>query len=173
MIDVLFFMSVLFLAAVAPKLAPNTIRFCLPTFLKGSLFIFAMTLLGWLIWSYGFRLIFPDFYENAIQTALNSLSSIHPIDLMRVWWEDIVYVWPSLILFEKGYKKLSWAVLLLTLPDFVAGHLYQGPMGLMSVVFVFLARHLGIKYGAITVAGWHIFYDLCVDFRIYLIMLGL
>jgi hypothetical protein len=167
-IEILFFISVVLLAAVAPYLAPNTIRFDLKTGMKGNALIFGMVLVGFALWHFVLRLIFPDFYNDMMLEAIKSTAMISAMSLMRVWWEDVAYVWSSLILKEHGYEKLSWVVIVLSVPSFVFGHLYQGPMGLMSVIFPFMARHLGLKYGAITVVMWHIMYDLAIHFRIQL-----
>lgn len=168
MIEILFFISIVLLAILSPSIAPKTIRFDLRACLSGIAMIFGVVTVGFIIWHYGLRFIFPDYYNDMMMEAIQSTASISAMSLMRVWWEDVAYVWPSLILKEHGFDKLSWFVLLLSVPSFVFGHLYQGPMGLISVIFPFIARGLGLKYGAITVAVWHIMYDLAIHFRIEL-----
>lgn len=173
MIEVLFFMGVVLFAGIAHKIQPSVIRFDEKSFLKGCVFLLFVTFLGWAIWTQVIARIFPVFFQEQVMTAVRAVADIHPMELMRVWWEDVIYAWPALILISKGYKKTGWTVLLLCLPHFVMGHLYQGPAGLMSAIFPFLAVHLGLRYGAITVCAWHIFYDLCVDLRVQIMLMGL
>lgn len=175
----LYYWAITLFFMLAAYTSPRVIRLDPKAGLRMMLFITCA-----IFFNSAFSYLFPDvsllhwlFPENFpaghnTESAARMLMMIRPDELLRVWYEDVAYVWGSLVLFDKGFKKLSWLVLVAGIPSFVIGHLYQGPIGFMAILFPFIVRHLSLKYGAITVMMIHIFYDLTIHLNFQLIVGG-
>lgn len=168
-LEPLFFIGVLILLVASIKEYPEIFRLQTTSAIKGIFFLLGFSFIGFLFHKYIVGALFPEWYSFVKGSIKLFGLSIRPMDMMRVFWEDIVFVAPSLILYAKGHKKLSWLVLIASTPAFVLGHTYQGAIGLVTVVYPFISRYLSIRYGFITMLIWHIAYDLSVLIRMALI----
>lgn len=171
MIEISFYIAVLLFGALCVTVHPELFKFDGKRFFKGVFYLVLLNIWAFFVHKFIISYFFPEFFQKTLAAASAAMLQGSPIDLFRVGWEDVCYVWPSLLLAHRGYKKMSWAVILLTVPSFVIGHLYQGPAGLMVVVAPFIARYLGLRYGALTVIAWHILHDMLIHLRLELFFL--
>jgi len=100
---------------------------------------------------------------------------------LGVWWEDCVYVLPFLVANKyilevtNKYLRISLAVaaaLMFIAMDlqFVSGHLYQGPAGLLSFAYPIVSFHYARLRGLGSMMMLHIIYDFSIYVPMYAIV---
>lgn len=123
--------------------------------------VIKITVLGLVIHQF-----WPDLFRK-IESIYWSIPANH---LLAVWWEDSFYVLPYLLLATPimtiASKRLRAAAMiaaatmfLITTAHFTMGHLYQGPMGLVTCIYPFVSYYVGGRKGLGTVMMLHIIFD--------------
>lgn len=155
-------MICLILGATA-YISPNSVKFDQKFFAKASFLLAGFFLASFIIHDIIlFDILskyFPHITDHVTQISKKMYILIDGQELLRVWWEDVVYVLPSVVLYHTGHKKLSWAILLATMPDFVHGHMYQGILGYTSFIYLLVSRFFSIRYGLVSMMLIHVLYD--------------
>lgn len=131
----------------------EAVRFTPRAYLKFLAFMFFATIIRFVIFA---TLNDPkDMYVPFFTTLLP------PFDLYMVWWEDVIFVLPSLVLFRKNLSR--WfliPLIMLSSLIFASGHLYQGSTwAIITLFYIPLMLHFAKKYGLATTAACHVTYD--------------
>lgn len=139
-----------FIAFLAWRKDPEALRFSLAPYVKFLTYFGAITLLR------VFALYITDFKdENSF------LFQIPLFSLFMVWWEDVIFVMPALLMTRaKNSKWAIYAVIIMSSIIFAMGHLYQSEIwAFITLFYVPLMLHYSKKHGLSTVAACHITYD--------------
>lgn len=136
------------------KTNPEVVRFTFRAYLKFLLWMGLVTSL---------RLI--GLFNSGLDTS--EFDYFYPADflpllfLSMVWWEDVIFVLPSVLLIKKNSSKMIWIpVMALSSLVFAAGHLYQGEIwAAITLFYVPLMTYFAKKNGLSTVAACHVTYD--------------
>lgn len=110
-------------------------------------------------------LISPEVIYFAV---LRSPISLDMSQYFMVWWEDVFFVLPYLWVYRVWGKK-AWPIIplfILSTLLFGLGHLYQGSIGWVAVVYPALSFLGGKKYGLGTMMIIHVAYDVSISFSI-------
>lgn len=158
--DHLFIVLIAIVILLLSRMAyPDIIRFKLSSFLK---FASILTFLS-LYRIYGLVL-------NPSYTAPDFFNNTNLMRLATVFWEDVFFVLPSLILFKEGVK--DWIVkshILLVSIIFASLHLYQGTTwAFITLFYVPLNFYFGKRVGILTTAACHVLYDVSTYLTIML-----
>lgn len=94
------------------------------------------------------------------------LHLINPWFMLGVFWEDAVHVLPLIVLKDKDKigNVAYYALFICSAIIFASGHMYQGLVGLTSVIYIYFSAKYGRQYGFGTVMLCHIAYDLVTYF---------
>lgn len=95
----------------------------------------------------------------------NYWGSDHINVMFGVWWEDLFFVLPALLVYHFfGKKGIIWLSPLFVFTTFLfaQGHLYQGNIGWILGIYPILAFFMARKYGLTTVMVCHVLYDVIV-----------
>ena len=94
--------------------------------------------------------------------------------LFLVFWEDMFFVFPSLLLYSLTKNKyLTAPVMLVSSVIFASGHIYQSvPWALILLGYVPLMFYFGRKYGLGTVMASHVTYDVVTYLTLALMASG-
>jgi hypothetical protein len=108
-----------------------------------------------------FILHHTDFYFPEHYHIFNSIS-IHSV--LAVYWEDAIFVLPFLFFWHKFKEKAIWFLPLFIASTiaFAAGHLHQGNIGWVTIIYPPLALYFSKKHGISTIMACHIIYDIVV-----------
>ena len=168
-------LAIMIMLAVATKLSPQSVKFDQKVFVSGSGILFAIFAMSATIQAFVINPIagqyFPEFL-GYINDVAKKVAMMDGDTFFRVWWEDVVYVLPAVVLYHKGFKKSAVALLIACMPSFVEGHLYQGAMGYMSFMYMIVAFNVAIRHGIITMMFFHMLYDVLIFSRCVLVLRG-
>jgi hypothetical protein len=94
------------------------------------------------------------------------LPLINPWLMLGVFWEDAIHVMPLIILKDKEVinKYVYYALFACSALVFASGHMYQGWIGLASILYMYFSAKYGRKHGFGTVMICHTAYDLTTYF---------
>jgi hypothetical protein len=115
--------------------------------------------------------IFTTFVFGRIPSSAIDLSQF-PL-LFFVFWEDMLFVFPSILLHTLTRNKYLVALLILVSSVlFSLGHVSQGvDWALISLAYVPIMFFVGRKWGLGTVMAGHVTYDVVTDLVVRLILL--
>jgi len=96
---------------------------------------------------------------------------IPPNALLAVWWEDCFYVLPFLIIMQRIdavknywlksiYLISSTVLFLIAALHFMAGHAYQGPAGMVTIIYPIISFFVARRKGLGTMLILHILFDI-------------
>jgi hypothetical protein len=89
-------------------------------------------------------------------------SLIPPLGLFMVWWEDVAFVLPTILMMRNNVSRMVYIpYTLLACLLFASAHLYQSvSWAFVTLFYIPVAIHYAIKNGLTTVAACHILFDL-------------
>jgi hypothetical protein len=140
--------------------APNIIRFNSDFFIKAIKFILTISIVR--------IIIFSIFFKQYLIDVSDLLSDIiQPSDLMRVGYEDAVYVLPFILARNYLSSKFSEKTTnFIVIPFFIfsslwfgMGHLYQGPVGMLAAIMPTISWYYSARYGLSSMMLVHVCYD--------------
>lgn len=155
---------------------PEILRIDRETILLFGSFVFIINVIEMIIMVTGGFFLFPKFIQGVIQ----SMSHIPSVNyLLAAYWEDTFYVLPYLLassfLFKVESKnlKISLFILLflsfvLTTLHFASGHLYQGKLGWLTVIYPIASYCIGGRKGLGTMLMLHVIFDFSAYIGFYL-----
>lgn len=115
-----------------------------------------------------FRICFADMVEGIMpgfvdQKFVEIADKIGFATLPFVFWEDVYFGMPIAWLMKKvfpKYPKLAITLTIIISTIFATGHLYQGAIGMVTIIYpFFISYKYGKKYGFGTVMICHMLYD--------------
>lgn len=111
-----------------------------------------------------FRVHLVDFLQNT--TQIFGYSGLEKLKHMPLWrvplcgLEDVIFVWPSLLLLKHNYMKIMVPVLVFSSMVFMTGHFYQGfASGVIKVIYPTFALYYANKHGISRTITGHIMVD--------------
>jgi hypothetical protein len=104
-----------------------------------------------------------------------SLELFNFLRLFLVFWEDMFFVFPSLLLYHLTRNKhLTAPIMIISSIIFSMGHVYQGvDWALILLGYVPMAMYFARRHGLGTVMVCHVTYDVLTYLCYYLISLGI
>ena len=149
---------------IRPSFTKDIFRFDFKCFVEFTLIMAVGMFASSLYYYLGGPTLIGD--TNPYENLKSIMEFIGPQMLLSVWWEDIIYVLPFLVISKLLGDKWKWVIPMM-IPSsivFALGHLYQGPMGLVTFIFPFLSLLAARKYGFITSVAMHLVYDFSIYF---------
>jgi len=146
--------------------APHLLRVDREMVIKYGLLMAAINLLKAI-----FLFTYLQHYQPAVFWQATQIFNFIPVNyLLAVWWEDAFYILPYLLLapliLSVQTRWIKFCALTLaafafgaTAYHFMLGHLYQGPMGMVTIIYPFLAYAVASWKGLGTVMMLHIIFD--------------
>jgi len=103
-----------------------------------------------------FNHFFPDLVAN-----LAFMTYVPLWVFFMVFWEDLVFTMPILHMKKRGVRKrFLYPVMALSFGVFTVSHLYQGLMGLSSIIYIYWFSYKGgQEFGLGTVMVLHVLFD--------------
>lgn len=146
---------------VARKTYPELMRFDLDAFIY---FLFVMFMIA------SFRV----YSVNVLGSPRLSVDMFNLPSLFLVFWEDMFFVFPSLLLYSLTKNRYIVApVMVLSSLAFSIGHLYiSTSWALVLLAYVPLMFFFARKKGMLTVMAAHVTYDVLTYLTFYFISLG-
>lgn len=149
-----FWIIAAFVLLLVKKHDSEAIRFTLKPYLK---------FLGWV----GLVTVFRFFILKMSGVSPDDvyfpfeIEKIPPLKFFMVWWEDVMFVLPFVLLSRNNVsKKIQIPLMALASALFAAGHLYQGGLwALITLLYVPIMTHFAKKHGLRTTAACHVTYD--------------
>ena len=138
------------------KLAPELFQFKIDKVIKFVKFILTFVTIAAVVRAFVIHKSYPQGVAFPFE-ALNTL--------FGVWWEDLFFVLPYLLIHRFfGNRGLLFAspLILITTNMFVQGHMYQVVAGYLSVLYPLVSFHYSKKHGITTVMLCHVLYDVIV-----------
>lgn len=125
--------------------------------------------------------VIQHFWPSTFSKVTSIFHMIPANHLLAVWWEDSFYVLPYLLIAPhimniQSTRKRAAAIALASLcfvataVHFMLGHLYQGPMGMVAIIYPFISYHVGGRKGLGTVMMLHIIFDFTIYMGVWALL---
>lgn len=117
-----------------------------------------------------FRIIF---FNLGVKTDLN-INLFYLPNLFLVFWEDMFFTFPALLLYRLTNKPLLvFPLMVLSSVVFAVGHIYQSvDWAITLLAYVPITFFIARKYGLLTVMICHVIYDIVTYLTLYFISKG-
>lgn len=151
-----YYIIALSLLILGYKLAPELFQFKIDKVIKFIKIVTIIVTISALIRA----ITIHQNYPQGVNFPIESLR-----DFLGVWWEDLFFVLPYLLIhrfFGMRGVLFSSPLFLITTSIFVQGHLYQGVGGYLSALYPFISFYYSRKNGITTVMLCHVLYDIII-----------